>query len=99
MNLSREDVLRVAELAHLELTDAEIETFRSQLDAILSYIDQLKQLDISQVEPMAQVLHPQADEPRLRDDAVRPSDVAEKILQQAPEALRPYFRVPRVIER
>ena len=56
MKISREDVLRVAELAHLELSPEEIETYRGQLDEILTYIDKLKELDVANVEPMAQVL-------------------------------------------
>ena len=56
MKISREEVLRVAELAHLELSAQEVETFRGQLDEILTYIDKLKKLDVSNVEPMAQVL-------------------------------------------
>ena len=100
MKLSREDVLRVADLAHMDLMEAELETFRSQLDAILSYIDKLKQLDVSNVEPMAQALHSEAKYgAEWRDDTVHPCDVAAAILDQAPEAKKPYFRVPRVIER
>ena len=56
MTISREDVLRVAELAHLELTPEEIELYRGQLDEILAYIGKLEKLDVSNVEPMAQVL-------------------------------------------
>ncbi|HKF53267.1 MAG TPA: Asp-tRNA(Asn)/Glu-tRNA(Gln) amidotransferase subunit GatC [Candidatus Acidoferrales bacterium] len=100
MKISREDVLRVAELAHLELSEAEIEKFRVQLDGILSYIDKLKQLDVSGVEPMAQVLEPNAGAERtLRDDIVRNCDIGGEILEQAPQAKAPYFRVPKVIER
>ena len=57
MKISREEVLRIAELAHLGLSSEEVDTYRGQLDGILSYIDKLKQIDISNVEPMAQVLH------------------------------------------
>src|SRR5271170_8355376 len=52
MKISREDVLRVAELAHLGLSTEEVEKFQTQLDGILNYIDKLNQLDVSQVEPM-----------------------------------------------
>lgn len=55
MKISRQDALRVAELAQLELTPQEVETYSGQLDAILTYIDKLNELDISQVGPMAQV--------------------------------------------
>lgn len=100
MKISREDVLRVADLAHLELTEAEIEKFRKQLDAILAYIDKLKELDVSGVEPMAQLLDPHAGpEATLRDDTARPCDISKEVLAQAPEAKAPYFRVPKVIER
>jgi aspartyl-tRNA(Asn)/glutamyl-tRNA(Gln) amidotransferase subunit C len=56
MKISRDEVLRVAGLAHLELSPEEAETYQSQLDAILTYIDKLKELDVANVEPMAQGL-------------------------------------------
>jgi aspartyl-tRNA(Asn)/glutamyl-tRNA(Gln) amidotransferase subunit C len=100
MKISREEVLRVAELAHLELSDAEIEKFRVQLDSILTYIDKLKELDVSGVEPMAQALkNDVASEGTLRHDVVHNCDIAEEVLEQAPQAKAPYFRVPKVIER
>ena len=55
MKISREDVLRVAQLAHLELAPEEVETYRGQLDEILSYIGKLQELDVSNVEPMTQM--------------------------------------------
>lgn len=100
MKISKEQVLRVADLAHLELSAAEVENFCTQLDAILSYIDKLKELDVIRVKPMTQVLHTATEpEAKLRDDTVRPSNVAGSILEQAPQSQNPYFRVPRVIER
>lgn len=101
MKITREDVLRVADLAHLELSPEEVETYRSQLDEILTYIDKLKELDVENVEPMAQVLFaPTVDShPELRDDKLQPCDVADAILSQAPDATKHWFRVPRVIER
>jgi aspartyl-tRNA(Asn)/glutamyl-tRNA(Gln) amidotransferase subunit C len=103
MKISRQDVLYVAELAHLELSEAEVETFRSQLDRILTYIEKLNQLDTSQVEPMAQVLSGDPGAPgqddALRADAVRPCNVTEAALAAAPDLNKPYFRVPKVIER
>jgi aspartyl-tRNA(Asn)/glutamyl-tRNA(Gln) amidotransferase subunit C len=101
VKLSREEVLRVAELAHLELTDAEAETYGAQLDSILEYIGTLNRVDVSGVEPMAQMSYAgeaQAATP-LREDIARPCDVGDAILAQAPESKKPYFRVPKVIER
>jgi aspartyl/glutamyl-tRNA(Asn/Gln) amidotransferase C subunit len=55
MTISRDDVLRVAELAHLELTPDEAEMYRGQLDEILNYVGKLQQLDLTNVEPMTQM--------------------------------------------
>jgi aspartyl-tRNA(Asn)/glutamyl-tRNA(Gln) amidotransferase subunit C len=101
MKISREDVVRVAELAHLELTEAELETFRRQLDSILTYIDKLNELDTSSVEPMAHVLAgvTTGENPALRDDVLKPCEMGKEVLAGAPDPKPPYFRVPKVIER
>jgi aspartyl-tRNA(Asn)/glutamyl-tRNA(Gln) amidotransferase subunit C len=118
MKISREDVLRVAQLAHLELAPEEVETYRGQLDKILAYIGKLQELDVSGVEPMAQMRPQTAEgahqdsrltisaqgaaasaELELRDDVVVPCNVADAVLAEAPDAAKPYFRVPKVIER
>jgi aspartyl-tRNA(Asn)/glutamyl-tRNA(Gln) amidotransferase subunit C len=111
MSISREDVLRVAELAYLELKPEEVETYRGQLDEILNYIGKLQQLDVTNVEPFTDISFP-ASEARaaspssyqksgkeLREDVVGPCQVAEAILDQAADAVKPFFRVPKVIER
>jgi aspartyl-tRNA(Asn)/glutamyl-tRNA(Gln) amidotransferase subunit C len=100
VKISREDVVRVADLAYLDLSEAELETYRAQIDDILEYIGQLNELDTTNVAPMAQVLTgDQAADATLREDLVVPSTVAADILKQAPDPEPPYFRVPKVIER
>jgi len=99
MKISREDVLKVAALANLELTDAEVETYRGQLDDILTYIDKLNEIDTSTVEPLTQVVAASADGSTLRDDVVVRSDVITEVLMGAPDPSPLYFRVPRVIEK
>lgn len=107
MKISRDDVLRVAELAHLELTDAEVETYLHQLDSILTYIGKLNELDTSRVEPMAGGRPHEIDVgtggPLLRDDKPQPCDVSQAALRVAPDAgavpTGRYFRVPKVIDR
>ncbi len=100
MKISREDVERVAELAYLDLSEAELENYRNQLDDILEYIGKLDELDTSQIEPMAQVLaDDQSADATLREDVVVPCNVAREVLKQAPDPEAPYFRVPKVIER
>jgi aspartyl-tRNA(Asn)/glutamyl-tRNA(Gln) amidotransferase subunit C len=101
MKITREQVLRVAELAHLELSEAELDLYSRQLDSILAYIEKLNQLDTSQVEPMAQVFSGDeaAENTSARDDIARSGDVAAAVLDGAPDPSRPYFRVPKVIDR
>jgi aspartyl-tRNA(Asn)/glutamyl-tRNA(Gln) amidotransferase subunit C len=99
MKISTEDVLKVAALANLELTHSEVETYRGQLDEILTYIDKLNEIDTSNVEPMTQVVALSTDDTPLREDVVVRADVITEVLQGAPDPAAPYFRVPRVIEK
>ena len=100
MKITREDVVRVADLAYLDLSESELETYRKQIDDILEYIGKLNELDTANVQPMAQVLaDDQTADATLRDDVVVPCAVAAEILKQAPDPEPPYFRVPKVIER
>src|SRR5258708_4136048 len=100
MKISREDVVRVAELAYLDLSETELETYRAQIDEILEYIGKLNELDTANVEPMAQVLtDDQTADATLREDVVVPCGIAAEVLKQAPDPEPPFFRVPKVIER
>ena len=98
MKISREDVLKVAALANLELSDAEVDTYRGHLDDILTYIDKLNEIDTSGVEPLTQVVAASADD-SLREDVIVRADVISEVLEGAPDPEAPYFRVPRVIEK
>jgi aspartyl-tRNA(Asn)/glutamyl-tRNA(Gln) amidotransferase subunit C len=99
MALSEKDVLYVADLAHLELTDEEVKKFVPQLDAVLEYVQKLDQLDTTGVEPMAQVTYGAAENPALRDDRSEVCFTQEQALQNAPEPGGGSFKVPQVIDR
>lgn len=99
MKISREDVLRVAELGYLDLSEKELETYRQQLDSILEYVGKLNELDTAAVEPMAQVLGTDPPDGAVREDEVVRGEVAGAVLAQAPDPEAPYFRVPKVIEK
>jgi len=100
MSISRDDVVRVAELAYLDLSEAELEMYRAQINEILEYIGKLNELDTAAVEPMAQVLvDDQTADATLREDVIAPCQTASEILKQAPDPEPPYFRAPKVIER
>jgi aspartyl-tRNA(Asn)/glutamyl-tRNA(Gln) amidotransferase subunit C len=89
------EVEHVARLARLALDADEMERMRSQLDAILGYVEQLRRVNTDGVEPTAHVL-PLVNV--LRDDEVRPSYPVEAMLANAPDAQEGQFRVPRILE-
>ena len=93
--IGRDDVERVARLARLALGDAEIERMREQLNAILGYIDKLRELDITNVEPTSHAV-PLVNV--TREDDVVPSLPPEAMLANAPDRVGELFRVPRIIE-
>ncbi|HLW80360.1 MAG TPA: Asp-tRNA(Asn)/Glu-tRNA(Gln) amidotransferase subunit GatC [Terriglobia bacterium] len=99
MALTEKDVRYVAELAHLELSDEEVRRFLPQLDSILEHVNQLNQLDTTQVEPMAQVSIGGAENPALRADQPHQTFSPGEALANAPEPGAGHFKVPRVIER
>ena len=89
------EVEHVARLARLALSAHEKDRMRSQLDAILGYVEQLRRVDTAGVEPTAHVL-PLVNV--MRDDEVRPSYPADAMLANAPDARDGQFRVPRILE-
>ena len=94
MPIEKDDVKHVAQLARLKLTEKEINYFAKQLDSIINYIDQLKEVNTSNVEPTTHVLPIQNV---FRDDAVLPSLKAEDALKSAPSKEKELFKVPRII--
>jgi aspartyl-tRNA(Asn)/glutamyl-tRNA(Gln) amidotransferase subunit C len=89
--LSRDQVLHVARLARLELTDEEVERFGSELSKVLDHIEKIGELDLEDVEPTSHVVE---IENVLRADEPRPSLPREKALESAPDAALGGFRVP-----
>jgi aspartyl-tRNA(Asn)/glutamyl-tRNA(Gln) amidotransferase subunit C len=99
-----DEVLRVAELANLDLTAEEVPRMQRDLNAILGYIAQLNELDTAGVPAMAQVgeilgAEPELTGANLRVDAVRPSLDRKAVMAAAPESDGRFFKVPKVIER
>lgn len=95
MKLSRAQVIAIAELAKLQLTDDEIERFGEQLSHVLEYAARLEQLDTADIPPTATVL-PLRNV--FRDDEVRPSLPRDEALANAPDAADGQFRVDAVLD-
>ena len=95
MQISKPEVEHVAKLARLDITESEKDALSRQLSDILTYIEQLKAIDTSSVEPTATVV----DQTNVfREDIVRPSLPVEQALANAPQADGGYFQVPRILE-
>jgi len=91
MAISKEEVLHVASLARLELTEEEVERFTEQLGAILEAVGKVSELDLTGVEPLS---HPLDLVNVWAEDEPRPSLAVEDALASAPEAEDDHFRVP-----
>jgi aspartyl-tRNA(Asn)/glutamyl-tRNA(Gln) amidotransferase subunit C len=89
--IDREQVLHVARLARLRLSDEEVSRMQGELSTILDHIEKLNELDLEGVEPTSHVVEL---ENVLREDMPRPSLPREKALEQAPDAAAGGFRVP-----
>ena len=92
MAISSDEVLHVARLARLALTDEEIERLGAQLNAILEAVGKVAELDLESVEPTA---HPLELVNVWADDDPRPSLPVEEALANAPDREAGFFRVPR----
>jgi aspartyl-tRNA(Asn)/glutamyl-tRNA(Gln) amidotransferase subunit C len=99
VKITEAEVRRVADLAHLKLTDSEIARMAKDMDEILTHMDALSELDTSAVEPMAQVLYQSEETATLREDQPIPPLGNEIALANAPLAGAGYYKVPKVIER
>jgi len=89
--IEREQVLHVAKLARLRLSDAEVEKMAGELSGILGHVDRISELDLDDVPPTSHVVDL---ENVLRPDEPRPSWPREAVLEQAPDPADGAFRVP-----
>ncbi len=95
MALTLDEVRKVANLARLEMSEADLQTMQQQLSAILTYVDQLGELNTDGVEPLA---HPLPLQNVFRDDEPGESLTPDEALQNAPTRVGDYFAVPAVFD-
>lgn len=94
MALTREEVLKIAKLAKLELNEEKIKKYQHQLNDILSYIDILNEVDTSQVEPLV-FMNEEVN--NFREEEEKDSISIEKVLMNVPEAAESAIVVPKVL--
>lgn len=95
MSLDKATVAKIAHLARIKVPEAEQEALAGELSNILSFVEQLGQVDTEGVQPMTSV---EARRLRWREDAVTDGGMRGKILANAPEAAEGFFAVPKVVE-
>lgn len=96
MQISKDDVKKIAALARLDIADNEVEKYQHHLEEILSYVQKLNELDTENVEPTYYV---QDAKNVFRDDVVKPSLSQEDALKNAPEQSHGFFVVPKIISQ
>ena len=95
MPVDSDTVRRVARLARIAVSEAEVESLKGELNTILGFVEQLNEVDVTGVEPMTAVV---AMKMKMRDDVVTDGDNAAGVLANAPERADAFFAVPKVIE-
>ena len=94
MPITKDDILHIASLARLELDPEELERLVSDLTQILSYVEQIRQINTDQIIPQSQFIKA---ENVFREDIVQPSLTQEAALANAPDRDKEFFRVPKVL--
>lgn len=98
MPITESDIEKIAQLAHLDITDEERKMFAPQISEIVTYVEQLNAIDTSAVGPALGGLTPAGEQnDSSRADEVQPSLGQKLALDQAPDAASGHFRVPRVL--
>ena len=98
MPITEADIEKVAQLAHLEITDEERRIFAPQMAEIVAYVEQLNEIDTSAIQPALGGLTPEGERTESsRNDEVQPSLGQQLALDQAPDAASGHFRVPKIL--
>jgi aspartyl-tRNA(Asn)/glutamyl-tRNA(Gln) amidotransferase subunit C len=95
MSVDADTVRRIAHLARIEVSEAEIPHLEGELNAMLAFVEQLSEVDIEGIEPMTSVM---PMEMKKRQDVVNDGDIADDIFRNAPDAVNHFFLVPKVVE-
>ena len=95
MSVDADTVRRIARLARIAVSEAEIPHLKGELNAMLAFVEQLSEVDVEGVEPMTSVT---PMEMKKRADVVNDGEIADDIIRNAPETQDHFFLVPKVVE-
>ena len=95
MEVDEDTVRRIARLARIKITDAEAKGLVNELSGILNWVEQLKEVDTSAVEPMTRVV---PIELKKRADLITDGDIADEVVKNAPMVEDHFYVVPKIVE-
>ncbi|MDO5644042.1 MAG: Asp-tRNA(Asn)/Glu-tRNA(Gln) amidotransferase subunit GatC [Paracoccus sp. (in: a-proteobacteria)] len=95
MSITQDEARKVAHLARIAIAEEQLPALASELNAILHFMEQLNEVDVTGIEPMTGVTPMRL---KRREDAVTDGNYPEKILANAPDAREGFFAVPKVVE-
>jgi aspartyl-tRNA(Asn)/glutamyl-tRNA(Gln) amidotransferase subunit C len=95
MSVDAATVRRIAHLARIAVTDAEVPHLQGELNAMLAFVEQLSEVDVDGVEPMTSVT---PMEMKRRSDVVNDGEIADQVVANAPATEDHFFLVPKVVE-
>ena len=95
MEFDKKSLLKLGKLARISISDDKLDNLSKDLNSILVFVDQLKEIKTDQVDPTSNSLNQKLE---VRDDKVDTKNSAEDILENAPEKEMDFFVVPKVIE-
>ena len=99
MKIQKQDILRIERLARLKLPEEQLESFSGRLSKVFDWIDQLREVPIEGVTPLASpVMNMPLSPTGWREDVITDGECQDKILSNAPEAYHGSFVVPKVVE-
>ena len=95
MSVDQATVKRVARLARIKVKDEDVPRLAGELNAILAFVEQLNEVDVSGVEPLTSVV---AVKMKMRDDTVTDGGIPKDVTRNAPVSEDDFFAVPKVVE-
>ena len=95
MSVDAATVRRIAHLARIAVTEAEVPHLQGELNAMLAFVEQLSEVNVDGVEPMTSVT---PMEMKKRADVVTDGDIIDEVVRNAPETVNHFFLVPKVVE-
>lgn len=97
MSFNEQTIKTIANLARLKFPKEDEERFMKDIDSILAWVEQLKEVDVTDVEPLISV-SPRESDTAIREDVVTEGNVQAELMANAPESVQGFYEVPRMVE-